>query len=291
MSSLASGPRTLVELEEERAFLLASLEDLERERAAGDVDDADYRRLRDAYTARAAAVLRAIDSARAATPEAGPDAGAGAAEGHTAAADSAPAPPGGVRRRRTAPRRALGVLAVAGVAALAGALVASSAGERLPGDPSSGSITPTGTSADLERARRLSGEGRTLDAIKAYDAVLRREPRQPEALAYRGWLLRLAGRSANNRELVDRGLAFVQRAVAADPTYPDARFFLGAILWQDRNDPAGAVREFRAFLANDPPRAMVPVVEDSLRRALADVERAGGAGSGGGSGGGAQPPG
>ena len=51
-------------LEEERDFLLASLDDLERERAAGDVDDHDYRTLRADYTARAAAVLRALVAAR-----------------------------------------------------------------------------------------------------------------------------------------------------------------------------------------------------------------------------------
>ncbi|MEO7837244.1 MAG: hypothetical protein ABIS21_06340, partial [Acidimicrobiales bacterium] len=52
----------MVELEEERDFLLRSLQDLEREQEAGDLDEADYRSLRDSYTARAAAVLRAIEA-------------------------------------------------------------------------------------------------------------------------------------------------------------------------------------------------------------------------------------
>ena len=45
-------------------FLLRSLEDLEREFAAGDMDEADYRTLRDDYTVRASEVLRAIDEQR-----------------------------------------------------------------------------------------------------------------------------------------------------------------------------------------------------------------------------------
>ncbi len=49
-------------LEEERDFLLKSLEDLEAERAAGDISEADYVSLRDDYTARAAEVLRALDA-------------------------------------------------------------------------------------------------------------------------------------------------------------------------------------------------------------------------------------
>ena len=47
----------------EREFLLRSLEDLEREHDAGDLDDADYTALKDDYTARAAAALRAEPAA------------------------------------------------------------------------------------------------------------------------------------------------------------------------------------------------------------------------------------
>ena len=54
----------LAELEEERRYLLRSLKDLERERDAGDVDEADYLTLRDGYTVRAAAVLRQIEDGR-----------------------------------------------------------------------------------------------------------------------------------------------------------------------------------------------------------------------------------
>ena len=49
-------------LEEQRDFLLASLRDLERERQAGDVDDADYHALRSSYTARAADIIRRLDA-------------------------------------------------------------------------------------------------------------------------------------------------------------------------------------------------------------------------------------
>jgi len=56
---------TLAELEEERAFLLRSLADLEAEHDAGDLDDADYQALKDGYTTRAASVLRALDAGRA----------------------------------------------------------------------------------------------------------------------------------------------------------------------------------------------------------------------------------
>src|SRR5262249_38766367 len=47
-------------LEAERDVLLKSLDDLEAEHAAGGIDDESYQTLRDDYTARAAAVIRAL---------------------------------------------------------------------------------------------------------------------------------------------------------------------------------------------------------------------------------------
>ncbi|HYZ97739.1 MAG TPA: hypothetical protein VE575_03240, partial [Acidimicrobiales bacterium] len=55
-------PDALAALEEQRDFLLRSLEDLEREHDAGDVDDHDYAALKDDYTARAARTIRAIEA-------------------------------------------------------------------------------------------------------------------------------------------------------------------------------------------------------------------------------------
>ena len=55
-------PDALAALVDERDFLLRSLEDLEREHDAGDVDDHDYETLKDDYTARAARAIRAVES-------------------------------------------------------------------------------------------------------------------------------------------------------------------------------------------------------------------------------------
>jgi tetratricopeptide (TPR) repeat protein len=227
-------------LADQRAFLLASLRDLESERAAGDISDDDYVALRDDYTARAAAVLRAMESDR-------PAAGA-----------RPPRPPA-----RVAPLRTLAwVSAVLVFAIVAGVLVARSSGDRVAGQSASGSIDQTGTDR-LARARELYGSGKILEAVKTYDQVLKRDPKNVEALAYRGWLVRLAG-------LSDVGLTFEDRAVAADATYPDAHFFRGMMLWKDRHQPADGVAEFRLFLSNRPPQAMVPAVEAALQQALAE---------------------
>ncbi|HVF75438.1 MAG TPA: tetratricopeptide repeat protein [Acidimicrobiales bacterium] len=230
------------ELFEEREFLLRSLDDLERERAAGDIDDDDYRTLKDDYTVRTAAVLRAIDQA----------------------AQPLPPPPAA----RSWVRPAAWVVSVAVLAVTAGLVVAGSSGERLPGDPSAGGITATGPSRKLTEARALIGQGKAAEAIERYDEVLDIDPRNAEALAYRGWLVRLAGRQAGEKALLDKGLEYVSRAVEVDPAYPDAHFFKGMMLFEDRNDPAAAVPEFRAFLGLNPPQEMVPMVEGVLKQAL-----------------------
>jgi tetratricopeptide (TPR) repeat protein len=227
----------------ERDFLLRSIADLDAERAAGDIEADDYTALRDDYVARAADTIRAL-----------------AAEGRATGSISARIS----RESRTSWRK--GVLVVAAcvvVAGVAGVALANAAGSRRAGDPLSGSL-PTSTADRLQRASELVAAGKAADAVKLYDEILEDDPEQPVALAYRGWIVRLAG-------LKEEGLAYLDRAVAADPAYPDAHFFRGMMLWEDKFDPAAAVGEFRLFLSNRPPRAMVPAVEDALRRAAAEA--------------------
>ena len=236
-------------LEAERDFLLRSIADLDAEQAAGDLSDTDYAALRDDYVARAAATVRALDSPE--TPELA-------------------VPHAGIRHEvppvRGAAGRGRGVMVVVGclaVALVAGIALARSSGSRPAGAPLTGSL-PSSTSAELEQAAAYIGAGKAIDAVKLYDTILKKDPNQPVALAYRGWLVRLAG-------LKDEGLGYLDRAVAADPSYPDAHFFRGMMLWEDKKDPAGAVSEFRLFLANRPPQAMVALVTDALRRAAAEA--------------------
>src|SRR5262249_29879204 len=140
-------PDRLAELEDERAFLLRSLDDLDKEHDAGDIDDAAYATLRDGYTARAATVLRAIESQHAALPP---------------------------KARRNCTRIAVWGAALVVVAILAGVLVAWASGDRLPGDSSSGDIAESVTSK-LAEARSLQATD-LKGAVQRYDEVLKVEP-------------------------------------------------------------------------------------------------------------------
>ena len=195
-------------LEDQRDFLLRSLEDLEREHAAGDVDEHDYAALKDDYTARAAAVLRALEAG-------GPPAGTGA--------------PGRSRRRTLLLAGGVAVFAV-----VAGLLVAQSAGRRDPGEVATGGIRQSVTEK-LNEAGRHSGEGDFDQAIALYDEVLEDDPANVEALTYRGWVLTLAGQA---RE----GLTSLLDAARADPTYPDVHAFLAIVLFRNGFVDRGRLR-------------------------------------------------
>jgi tetratricopeptide (TPR) repeat protein len=246
------GLDALAHLEEQRDFLLRSLRDLERERAAGDIDVDDYQTLMDDYTARAAAVIRAIEEGEAAV----------------AAARRSRGPAASRRRARTI---AIATIAVVMFGVLAGILVAASSGERVAGQQVSGSITDGPTASDLNRAHLLDQQGKALDALVAYDAVLKADPKNTEALTYRGWLLaRTAASAGASRDaLLKRAQQSLDDAIMIDPSYPEAHVFRGIVLFRYLDQPAKAVVEFQLVLAGNPPADVRQLVEAELQKALA----------------------
>ena len=229
----------LADLEEQRRFLLQSLKDLDREHEAGDIDELDYRTLKDDYTARAAAVLHAIDERK-----------AGLAQQQR-----------GARRRRSTKWTALVVAGVVALAIGGGVLVAATSGERVPGQTATGNV-PSNVSDQLAAAQQDIAQGKAVDALKLYDQVLKQDPRNAQALTFRGWILE----SAN---LHDQALESLNKALAADPSFAMAHYFKGAVLLEGKNDPAAAVPEFEAFLASNPPPDAAKTAQDALNQAKA----------------------
>jgi len=210
------GPEELAVLEEERDFLLRSLDDLERERAAGDVDDHDYRTLRDDYTARAAAVLRAID------------------------AGSVPAT--AVERPSGRGRRIATIAGVVLVAVVAGLLVAQASGRRGGGGLTG--LDVTAASARVGTCQRTERDGDPDGALTCYDEVLEALPANVEALTFRGWL--------QVREFdIEDGLEDLDAAVQLDPS-ATAPYIFRASGRARRGDAPGAVADLATFYDNDP---------------------------------------
>lgn len=220
-------PDARAALEEQRDFLLRSLDDLEREHDAGDMDEHDYAALRDDYTARAAAVLRSLEAA-------------------------------GPRPART-PRRPVGrrLAALGGVvvfAALAGLLVAQASGRREAGELASGDVRQSVTEKLNEANRRLR-EGDADGAVALYDEVLVDQPTNAEALTYRGWALYtfIGDQEAGLTSLLD--------AATADPTYPDPHAFLAVVFFRS-GLVVQADRELDRLDALDPPSDMLALTAD-----------------------------
>lgn len=257
-------PDDVAALTEQREFLLASLTDLDREHEAGDLEEDDYRTLRDDYTARAAAVLRSLaerDDVVTAAP---------------------------VARRRVG-RTVAVAAAVVGFAVLAGFLVAGTSGARKPGETISGAGAIPQTATTKTQAcvtltqQALQAKGGELAtqgvaALKCYDDVLKDAPENPVAHAYRGWTAALMARrldgmvpTANVESLVTRATDDLKAARTSNPTYPDAIVFSAITkLWQ--GDRAGAQAELAAFDALGLPASngMSQLVGTLLRPQLAE---------------------
>jgi tetratricopeptide (TPR) repeat protein len=231
------------DLRHEQQFLLRSLRDLDNEREAGDIDDADYAALRDGYIARTAAITRELTGIEAATPSV----------------------------QRGWLRRILVIVCVIAVAAGSGIWVARQSGQRLPGQSSSGAIEQS-TSGLLATARQLnfSDPGK---AIEVYTQVLKLEPDNPEALTYRSWILALTARAATGSV---KQLALVTavndllRAQKLDNQYPDAHCFLGIVYFRFLNSASLAKPQLDTCKAMNPPKEVQSFV-DSI---VADVEKA-----------------
>lgn len=230
-------PDRLAGLEEERDHLLSSLDDLDREHDAGDLDDDDYRELKDDYTARAAEVIRAID------------------EHHELA--------GRTRAPRDRRRTLVVVVGVMVLAAGAGILLARNSGQR-----GAGTITGNG---DTMRERLASCQmvsfQKPARGVTCYAEILKSAPDNLEALTYQGWAEIRDGQ-------VERGAKNFARVVELDPSYPDVRVFRAITLAkaatgaQKAGDEAtaresylAAASELDRFFRNDPPQVAIQVLQ------------------------------
>ena len=153
---------------------------------------------------------------------------------------------------------------VLAVAVGLGVVAARSSGERTAGDEITGGIPGREDTATLLARRPVAPRSDPRLAQDAYAQVLDREPDNPEALTYSGWLLYVASAGAS-AELRDAAVSTAKhqlaRAVAADPTYPDPHCFLAVIAADADGDTATAQAEADACLALDPPAEVRELVE------------------------------
>ncbi|MGO9872223.1 MAG: tetratricopeptide repeat protein [Acidimicrobiia bacterium] len=237
-------------LEAERDFLLRSLDDLEAEREAGNVDDGTYQKLRDDYTARAAAAIRSLADGKDLTP---------------------PDPPAASRLARGATVGGVVVFALVAAFVLTGAV-----GQRRPGQTITGNsqIDKSGTTAVPDPGPALAAEVRAnpksyaaniayaryflfqkndfTDAIHEFGTAAQLDPSQPEPPTYAGWagaLLAEEVKVPNARNaLLAASIERISEVIKAHPKYPDAYALKGVILFDFEHDPKQAIPQLQASL-------------------------------------------
>ncbi|MEI8321931.1 MAG: hypothetical protein WCG49_02315 [Actinomycetes bacterium] len=223
---------------EERDFLFTSLDDLDREYAAGDISEADYEDLKSSYVKRTADVLRS-------------------AETNEVVDEVVP-----VNRTRNVKKIIFSLAAVALIAVGLGVLVARQSGQRLPGQTLSGG-SPNSTAGLLAQARQLNFSD-PIAAIKMYSEVLKTRPDEVEALTYRSWLLALTAREASDdirTAAVQAAIVGLGRATLIDPKYPDAHCFLGIVSYRFAADTATAKTELKKCQEANPPSEVQTFVD------------------------------
>jgi cytochrome c-type biogenesis protein CcmH/NrfG len=260
------------ELEQERDFLLKSLDDLEAERATGGIDDESYQQLHDDYTARAAAAIRALRDG----------------------VDARPAP-----ARATPARRRLVIISVVVVFALvAGVALAGALGARLPGQTASGNTnseaqtatakrlgraiktleakvnaSPDDYDARLQLAHAYEANGDLRNALSQSDAAITINADRPEAHANAGRLLYIASESIKDKntqlQFVTEASAAFNTAIEKDPEYAEAYYFRSVL-----ESATGQIERAQADLQNYLVKAPNGPYAEGARDLLAKVTKA-----------------
>ena len=228
-----------VRFEDERSHLLASLDDLDAEYAAGDIDEHDYLALKDDYTARAAKLTRAL----------------GGAKITRVAAEKKPPS-----------YRIAWIAMIIAVAGLAAWMMVQFSGARGIDETASGEIRLSTVSL-LNDAAAEFGQGNVDRAIELYGDVLRIEQTNVEALTYRGWIQYQQGND-------DAARADLDDAVAFDPEYADVRVFR-TIVALDAGEFDDAAAELAAYDAANPSAVSQNLVAQRQVRERVGVARMG----------------
>ena len=254
----AAGPDRRLELAEEKAATYRALKELAFDHEAGALSDDDFQALRDRYEGRAAALVTALDALGGA---------AKTAPGERAA--PAPRPPRPWTRSPAAAVAGAGALLALGIALGLGVSryvqpdeatmppgsripvpTLPDPGPLMPGPPGTGAATgkpipPEIMARMLEAARESLTAGRYPEAIAAYQAVLKRDAKNVDAMTHLGLIVAMGGHA-------DAALETFDKALTIDPKFAPALLYRGQVLYEVKQDYPGAIKAWERFVALTP---------------------------------------
>ena len=248
-----------LELEEEKTALYRALRELEFDHDSDHLSDTDYAGLRDRYETRAAALITELDAL-------------GPAPARREKPTPAPAPLGDPAPRVSWTRQPVALAAGAVLLVIFGVVIGINAGRYTEPDqmvtPPGARLPVPGPSADagaspvgpptmrlepgkpvppeilagmLNAARQSLFAGRYSEAIAAYQAVLKRDPKNVDALTHLALIVAIGGHA-------DTALETIDKALEIDPKYAPAYLYRGQVLFEQKQDYAGAVKAWESFL-------------------------------------------
>jgi tetratricopeptide (TPR) repeat protein len=121
-------------------------------------------------------------------------------------------------------------------------------------------IPPEVMARMLDAARESLFAGRYQEAIAAYQAVLKRDDKNVNAMTHLALIVAIGGHA-------DAALETWERAIRLDPDYAPAYLFRGQVLYEVKQDYAAAARDWERFVT------LVPSGEehDRVKTLLADA--------------------
>ena len=282
-SFLAVPPDPREQLMERKRQILTALRELDFEHEAGHVGDDDYAELNARYETEAGEILTALDrlgvrQEREARPAPAPASGSRRARGwrHPAAIATAAiallafgiAIGSGLARNTTpdtsAPMPTPGSRPLANLDAPAPAQAPAADPGAAPATRPQRTITPEMLQGMLQAARTSLNEGRYSEAIAAYQAILKREPKNVDAITHMGVIVAIGGHP-------DSALQAFDHALSINPAYGPAFLYRGQVLYA-KQDLDGAIKAWERFLTLSPSPEERAQVEKVLAQAKTEAK-------------------
>lgn len=272
-SPSAAPPDRRLELAAEKASTYRALNELTFDHESGSLSDDDFQALRDRYEGRAADLLTKLDAL-------------GGAPAPRPAEPAAPVSRPWTRRPAAIAVGGLALLALGialgvgvsrysapdptaqPVAGMPGPAL-TDPGPLLPGAPGTGGaaarpIPPEIMARMLQAARESLNAGRYPEAIAAYQAVLKRDGTNVDAMTHLALIVAMGGHA-------DAALETFDKALKIDPKYTPALLYKGQVLYEVKQDYAGAIKVWERFVTLMPPgedrRRIAVLIEDARTKA------------------------
>jgi cytochrome c-type biogenesis protein CcmH/NrfG len=270
----AAPPDRRLELAEEKASTYRALTELDFDHESGSLSDDDFQALRDRYEGRAADLLTKLDALGdvPAPPAAKPAAPVSRAWTRSPAAIAV----GGMALLGLGVALGVGVSRYSApdptaVPPLSGILgpTLTDPGPLLPGAPGTGAaaarpIPPEIMARMLQAARESLNAGRYQEAIAAYQAVLKRDSNNVDAMTHLALIVAMGGHA-------DAALETFDKALKIDPKYTPALLYKGQVLYEVKQDYAGAIKVWERFVTLMPPgedrRSVAVLIEEARTKA------------------------